>query len=205
MQKLVLATHNLGKIKEFERLLAEHASEIEVLGLSDFPDLPDVAETGKTLSENAFLKSRAIAKFTNLPALADDSGLFVDYLNGAPGIYSARFAGYQGQNASERDQLNIERLLKELRSVPRANRTAKFNCAVAFTNLDLEFEVQEIGTLSGEIAEAAIGDTGFGYDSLFIPQGFEQTLAQLGAGVKDGISHRGLAMRAIVPILSKHL
>ena len=205
MQKLVLATHNQGKIHEFERLLSEHASEIQVLGLSDFPDLPDVAETGKTLSENAFLKSRAVAKFTNLPALADDSGLFVDYLNGAPGIYSARFAGYQGQNANERDRLNIERLLKELRSVPKANRTAQFNCAVAFTNLDLEFEVQEIGTLSGEIAEAAIGDSGFGYDSLFIPQGFEQTLAQLGAGVKDRISHRGLAMRAIVPSLSKHL
>ena len=205
MQKLVLATRNQGKIKEFERLLTEHASEIQVLGLSDFPDMPDVAETGKTLSENAFLKSRAIAKFTNLPALADDSGLFVDYLNGAPGIYSARFAGYQGQNASERDRLNIERLLRELRNVPKANRKAQFNCAVAFTNLNLEFEVQEIGTLSGEIAEAAIGDAGFGYDGVFIPQGFEQTLAQLGAGVKDRISHRGLAMRAIVASLSKHL
>ena len=205
MQRLVLATHNQGKIQEFERLLSEHASEIQVLGLSDFPDLPDVAETGKTLSENAFLKSRAVAKFTNLPALADDSGLFVDYLNGAPGIYSARFAGYQGQNANERDRLNIERLLRELRNVPKANRKAQFNCAVAFTNPNLDFEVQEIGTLSGEIAEAAIGDSGFGYDSLFIPQGFEQTLAQLGAGVKDRISHRGLAMRAIVPSLSKHL
>jgi len=205
LQKLVLATRNQGKIKEFERLLAQHASEIQVLGLSDFPDMPDVAETGKTLSENAFLKSRAIAKFTNLPALADDSGLFVDYLNGAPGIYSARFAGYQGQNASERDRLNIERLLRELRNVPKEKRKAQFKCAVAFTNLNLEFEVQEIGTLSGEIAEAAIGDAGFGYDSVFIPQGFEQTLAQLGAGVKDRISHRGLAMRAIVASLSKHL
>jgi XTP/dITP diphosphohydrolase len=205
LQKLVLATRNQGKIKEFERLLAQHASEIQVFGLSDFPDMPDVAETGKTLSENAFLKSRAIATFTNLPALADDSGLFVDYLNGAPGIYSARFAGYQGQNTSERDRLNIERLLRELRNVPKANRKAQFNCAVAFTNLNLEFEVQEIGTLSGEIAEAAIGDAGFGYDGVFIPQGFEQTLAQLGAGVKDRISHRGLAMRAIVPSLSKHL
>lgn len=205
MRKLVLATHNQGKVDEFKRLLAEHASDVTVLGLADFPDMPDVAETGNTLIENAFLKSRAIAKFTNLPALADDSGLFVDYLNGAPGIYSARFAGYQGQIASERDRLNIEKLLKELKNVARPDRKAQFNCAVVFTNLNLDFEAQEIGKLSGEIAEAPIGEAGFGYDSLFIPDGFEQTLAQLGAGVKDRISHRGLAMRAIVPTLSVHL
>jgi XTP/dITP diphosphohydrolase len=205
LRKLVLATHNQGKVDEFKRLLAEHASDVTVLGLADFPDMPDVAETGNTLIENAFLKSRAIAKFTNLPALADDSGLFVDYLNGAPGIYSARFAGYQGQIASERDRLNIEKLLKELKNVARPDRKAQFNCAVVFTNLNLDFEAQEIGKLSGEIAEAPIGEAGFGYDSLFIPDGFEQTLAQLGAGVKDRISHRGLAMRAIVPTLSVHL
>lgn len=205
MRKLVLATHNQGKVDEFKRLLAQHASDVTVLGLADFPDMPDVAETGNTLIENAFLKSRAIAKFTNLPALADDSGLFVDYLNGAPGIYSARFAGYQGQIASERDRLNIEKLLKELKNVARPDRKAQFNCAVVFTNLNLDFEAQEIGKLSGEIAEAPIGEAGFGYDSLFIPDEFEQTLAQLGAGVKDRISHRGLAMRAIVPTLSVHL
>ncbi len=205
MRKLVLATHNQGKVDEFKRLLAQHASDVTVLGLADFPDMPDVAETGNTLIENAFLKSRAIAKFTNLPALADDSGLFVDYLNGAPGIYSARFAGYQGLIASERDRLNIEKLLKELKNVARPDRKAQFNCAVVFTNLNLDFEAQELGKLSGEIAEAAIGEAGFGYDSLFIPDGFEQTLAQLGAGVKDRISHRGLAMRAIVPTLSVHL
>lgn len=205
MRKLVLATHNQGKVDEFKRLLAQHASDVTVLGLADFPDMPDVAETGNTLIENAFLKSRAIAKFTNLPALADDSGLFVDYLNGAPGIYSARFAGYQGLIASERDRLNIEKLLKELKNVARPDRKAQFNCAVVFTNLNLNFEAQELGKLSGEIAEAPIGEAGFGYDSLFIPDGFEQTLAQLGAGVKDRISHRGLAMRAIVPTLSVHL
>jgi XTP/dITP diphosphohydrolase len=205
LRKLVLATHNQGKVDEFKRLLAQHASDVTVLGLADFPDMPDVAETGNTLIENAFLKSRAIAKFTNLPALADDSGLFVDYLNGAPGIYSARFAGYQGLIASERDRLNIEKLLKELKNVARPDRKAQFNCAVVFTNLNLDFEAQEIGKLSGEIAEAPIGEAGFGYDSLFIPDGFEQTLAQLGAGVKDRISHRGLAMRAIVPTLSVHL
>lgn len=205
MRKLVLATHNQGKIAEFKRLLAEHASDVTILSLADFPNMPDVAETGETLIENAFLKSRAIAKFTNLPALADDSGLFVDYLNGAPGIYSARFAGYQGEIASERDRLNIEKLLQELGNLPRSDRQAQFTCAVVFTNLNLDFEAQEIGRLSGEIAEAAIGDAGFGYDSLFVPVGFEQTLAQLGAGVKDGISHRGVAMRAIMPTLSLHL
>ena len=205
MRKLILATQNKGKIAEFERLLAEHASDIKVLGLIDFPDMPDVAETGETLSENAFLKARAIAKFAKLPALADDSGLFVDYLNGKPGVYSARFGGYKGIDAKERDLVNISKLLAELTDVPAEKRGAQFRCVVAFVNPDSNFEHEELGELKGQISLQPAGSEGFGYDPIFLPNNFEQTLAQLGAGVKDQISHRGQALRAIAPILNQHL
>ena len=205
MRKLILATQNKGKIAEFERLLAEYASDIKVLGLADFPDMPDVAETGETLSENAFLKARAIANFAKLPALADDSGLFVDYLAGAPGVYSARFGGYTGSDSAQRDLVNIDKLLTELKDVAPENRGAQFKCVVAFCNLESNFEQEELGELPGKIAFEPAGNEGFGYDPIFIPINFEQTLAQLGAGVKDGISHRGHALRAIAPILNKHL
>ena len=205
MRKLILATQNKGKIAEFERLLAEHASDIKVLGLADFPDMPDVAEIGETLSANAFLKARAIAKFAKLPALADDSGLFVDYLNGKPGVYSARYGGYKGIDAKERDLVNISKLLTELTEVPAEKRGAQFRCVVAFVNPDSNFEHEELGELKGQISLQPAGDEGFGYDPIFLPNNFDQTLAQLGAGVKDRISHRGQALRAIAPILNQHL
>ncbi len=205
MRSLVLATQNLGKIAEFERLLAEHASDINVLGLTDFPDMPDVIESGKTLSENAFLKARAISKFANLPALADDSGLFVDYLDGQPGVYSARYGGYQGNDAKERDLTNINKLLIELNDVPNEKRTAQFKCVVAFVNPASGFEHEEMGELPGHISLRPAGNQGFGYDPIFIPINFVQSLAQLGAGVKDRISHRGQALRLIAPTLNLHL
>ncbi len=205
MRSLVLATQNQGKIAEFERLLAEHASDINVLGLTDFPDMPDVIESGKTLSENAFLKARAISKFANLPALADDSGLFVDYLDGQPGVYSARYGGYQGNDAKERDLTNINKLLIELNDVPNEKRTAQFKCVVAFVNPASGFEHEEMGELPGHISLQPAGNQGFGYDPIFIPINFVQSLAQLGAGVKDRISHRGQALRLIAPTLNLHL
>ena len=205
MRSLILATQNQGKIAEFERLLAEHAGDIKVLGLADFPDMPDVIESGKTLSENAFLKARAIAEFAKLPALADDSGLFVDYLDGKPGVYSARFGGYEGHDAKERDLININKLLGELNDVPAEQRGAQFKCVVAFVNPARDFEHEEIGELPGMIAVQPAGDDGFGYDPIFIPKDFDQSLAQLGAGVKDRISHRGQALRSIAPILNQHL
>ncbi len=205
MRSLVLATQNQGKIAEFERLLAEHASDINVLGLTDFPDMPDVIESGKTLSENAFLKARAISKFANLPALADDSGLFVDYLDGQPGVYSARYGGYQGNDAKERDLTNINKLLIELNDVPNEKRTAQFKCVVAFVNPASGFEHEEMGELPGHISLRPAGNQGFGYDPIFIPINFVQSLAQLGAGVKDRISHRGQALRLIAPTLNLHL
>lgn len=205
MRTLILATQNKGKIAEFERLLAENASDIKVLGLADFPDMPDVIESGETLSENAFLKARAIAEFANLPALADDSGLFVDYLGGKPGVYSARFGGYEGNDAKERDLINIKKLLIELKDVPAQQRGAQFKCVVAFVNPANNFEHEELGDLPGMIAAQPVGNDGFGYDPIFTPNNFDQTLAQLGAGVKDRISHRGQALRSIAPILNQHL
>ena len=205
MRKLILATQNKGKIAEFERLLAEHASDIQVLGLTDFPDMPDVEESGQTLSENAFLKARAIANFAKLPALADDSGLFVDFLSGKPGVFSARFGGYVGNDAKQRDLININKVLTALIDAPVEKRGAQFKCVVAFANPESNFEHEELGELKGQITLQPAGNAGFGYDPIFTPINFEQTLAELGAGVKDRISHRGQALRAIAPILNQHL
>ena len=208
MRQLVLATKNLGKIAEFDRLLNQFASDIKVLGLSDYPDMPEVEETGKTLSENARLKAKAISHFTNLPALADDSGLFIDALNGQPGIYSARFSGYEGTDSGQRDLANINKVLELLKDVPEPKRGAQFKAVVAFykSNIDGSFlEKEELGVLAGEIISRAQGDGGFGYDPIFSPNDFDQTLAELSPRVKDEVSHRGIALRAIAPFLRDHL
>jgi XTP/dITP diphosphohydrolase len=208
MRKLVLATKNLGKIAEFERLLSEFTPDIKVLGLSDFPDMPEVVESGKTLNENARLKAKAICEFTKLPALADDSGLFIDALGGQPGIYSARWAGFEGVDAKMRDLANINKALEELKDVPMGSRGAQFKAVVAFCrqNLDSSFlEKDELGVLSGQILTQPIGSAGFGYDPIFSPDQFDQSLAQLPPRVKDEVSHRGIALRAIAPFLRDHL
>jgi XTP/dITP diphosphohydrolase len=208
MRRLVLATKNKGKIVEFERLLNQHAQLIKVLGLSDFPDMPDVTESGKTLSENAKLKAKSISIATNLPCLADDSGLFIDALAGDPGIYSARWAGYEGSDSGERDRMNIEKVLTQLKDVPVQKRGAQFKAVVAFykpTADGLAIEKEELGVMPGEIVLAPLGDGGFGYDPIFKPTGFDQTLAQLSPGVKDEVSHRGIAFRAITPFLLSNL
>jgi XTP/dITP diphosphohydrolase len=208
MRKLVLATKNLGKIAEFERLLSEFTPDIKVLGLSDFPDMPEVVESGKTLNENARLKAKAICEFTKLPALADDSGLFIDALGGQPGIYSARWAGFEGVDAKMRDLANINKALEELKDVPKGSRGAQFRSVVAFCrqNLDSSFlEKEELGVLSGQILTQPIGSAGFGYDPIFSPDQFDQSLAQLPPRVKDEVSHRGIALRAIAPFLRDHL
>ena len=208
MRKLVLATKNLGKIAEFERLLSQFTPDIKVLGLSDFPDMPEVVESGKTLNENARLKAKAICEFTKLPALADDSGLFIDALGGQPGIYSARWAGFEGVDAKMRDLANINKALEELKDVPKGSRGAQFKAVVAFCrkNLDSSFlEKEELGVLSGQILTQPIGSAGFGYDPIFSPDQFDQSLAQLPPRVKDEVSHRGIALRAIAPFLRDHL
>ena len=198
MRKLVLATQNNGKIKEFERLLAEFVSDIQVLGLRDFPDMPDIEETGKTFLENSLLKARGICEFTGLPALADDSGLCIDYLNGDPGIYSARWSGVHGDDAA-----NIAKVLLQLEGVPPKDRSAHFKCEVALVfpsgHKNQGLEISESGKLLGSITRSPRGIAGFGYDPIFQPDGAELTLGEFAHGEKDKISHRGIAMRAIAP------
>jgi XTP/dITP diphosphohydrolase len=170
--------------------------------------MPEVEESGKTLSENARLKAKAISQFTNLPALADDSGLFIDALNGQPGIYSARFSAYAGSDSKERDLANIKKVLELLKDVPEQERGAQFKSVVAFykpSNDGVVVEKEELGVLAGEIISRPRGDAGFGYDPIFSPNDFDQSLAELSPGVKDEISHRGIALRAIAPFLRDHL
>ena len=192
--KLVLATKNPGKVIEFRRILEEFGAEnLLVVGLDEFPEIGDVEETGKSFEENSLLKARTICKTTGLPALADDSGICVDALNGAPGIYSARYSG-------EGDAANNAKLLKELADVPDEKRSAYFVCVAAFVRPD-GFERVEEGRFYGKILHEVKGTGGFGYDPLFQPEGLNRSSAQLSAEEKDAISHRGIALRAIAPFI----
>ena len=192
--KLVLATKNSGKVIEFRRILEEFgASDMEVLGLDAFPEIGDIEETGTTFEENSLLKARTICELTGLPALADDSGICVDALGGAPGLYSARYSG-------NGDAANNQKLLGELKDVPDEKRTAYFICVAAFVRPD-GFEKVEEGRFYGKILHEVIGAGGFGYDPLFQPDGLNCSSAELSAEEKDAISHRGKAMRAIAPYI----
>ena len=202
--KIVLATRNLGKVQEFERLFEEFNAEaerqnhgrVEILGLKDFPEMPDVEENGSTLLENSLLKARAIATFSGLPSLADDSGLFVDILNGDPGIYSARWAGEHGNDAANTAKVLSQ--VAELRSRPSFTDRAAFRTVVSLVfPEDMNAPIIETGEMVGRIIEAPRGEFGFGYDPIFIPEGFDRTSAELFPAEKDAISHRGKAMRAI--------
>ena len=203
-KKIVLATRNLGKVEEFERMLRAANLEIEVLGLRDFPDMPDVEETGATFAENAQLKAHQISEYTGLPALADDSGLCVDALGGAPGIYSARWAGVHGD-----DKANLEKVLREIQEISNPTYGARFRCAVVLAlpagHASGVREVVREGEIVGQILLTPRGTNGFGYDPIFQPDGYTQTTAELPAEVKDQISHRGRALQAIIPELEKIL
>ena len=191
-QRLVLATRNRGKVEEFRRILAGHP-EIELVGLDSYPDMPDVDETADSFEGNALLKAHAVARFTGCPAIADDSGLCVDALNGAPGIFSARFAGEHGD-----DKANNRKLLQELSSVPDHLRTAHFVCVAAFADPDGN-EFYERAHFEGEILHEERGENGFGYDPLFRPRGQSRTSAEMSSHEKDAVSHRGKALRALAP------
>ena len=192
--KLVLATKNQGKIIEFRRILSElGATELEVVGLESFPEIQDIEETGNTFEENSLLKARTVSKLTGLAALADDSGICVDALNGAPGIYSARYSG-------NGDAANNEKLLNELISVPDSKRSAYFICVAALVKPD-GFEKVTEGRFHGKILHEVRGSGGFGYDPLFQPEGLNCSAAELSAHEKDAISHRGIALRAIAPFI----
>jgi len=194
--RLVLATANQHKLLELTRILEAGRVEVELAGLSDFPGAPEVAETGATFDENALLKARAMAEFTGLPAVADDSGLCVDALNGMPGVLSARWSGRHGD-----DEANLRLVLGQLSDVPDERRGAQFVCSAALV-LPLGKEHVSEGTVYGRLIHEPRGTNGFGYDPIFVPDGSEMTTAEMDPAAKDAISHRGRALRALAPVIA---
>ena len=192
-EPLVLATRNAAKLRELARILGE---QVPLAGLDAFPGAPDVPETGATFEENALLKARAIAQYTHLPAVADDSGLCVDALNGMPGVLSARWAGGHGD-----DKANLDLVLAQIAAVPDTRRGARFVCAAAL--VDGAREVVVTGTVAGRLIRERRGSGGFGYDPIFLPDGFEETTAEMTPEAKDAISHRGRAFRALAPFITR--
>lgn len=196
MKKIVLASSNKGKVREFAQLLAPLA--LEVVPQSEF-DVPDIEETGLSFVENAILKARNAAQHTGLPAIADDSGLEVDALNGAPGIYSARYAG---TGASDSD--NLEKLLTELNRLGEVPRTARFQCLMVYVRHALDpTPLICQGTWEGVITESPQGENGFGYDPVFYVISDKCTAAQLPAERKNALSHRGQALQCLLDKLAK--
>jgi XTP/dITP diphosphohydrolase len=199
VSKVVLATRNAGKLLELHRILDAAGLDIQLVGMDAFPDVPDVVETGATFVDNALLKARAAYEATGLLAVADDSGLAVDALNGMPGVLSARWAGRHGD-----DRANLDLVLGQLTDVPDERRGAAFICAAAAVGPDGAEAVAE-GLMEGVLIREPRGTNGFGYDPIFLPYGFEVTTAQMSDADKDAISHRGKAFRAMAPLLAELL
>jgi XTP/dITP diphosphohydrolase len=193
--QVVLATKNRHKLDELHRILMGAGLDVELLGIDAFPDLPDIPETESSFAGNALLKAREIARITGLPAIADDSGLCVDALNGMPGIFSARWSGRHGDDAA-----NLALLLGQLSDVPERRRTAAFHCAAAIALPDGTERVVE-GTVEGAIIREPRGTNGFGYDPIFVPLGRDVTTAEMPSEEKDAISHRGRALEALAPVV----
>ena len=183
--EIILATHNLDKSKELQESLRD--SKIKILTLSDFPEIGEIVEDGNSLEENAFIKSRTVFNLTNIPTISDDTGLEVDALNGAPGIYSARYAGI---NASYTD--NVNKMLNQLKNVDKNLRTATFKTVVTFVSNDLEL-VSE-GSVKGFITEKPFGNSGFGYDPIFYVIEKNKTFSEMNINEKKECSHRGKAI-----------
>jgi XTP/dITP diphosphohydrolase len=197
--RLLLATRNAGKLAELQRLLTEAVPGVEVVGLADVEEYPEVPETGATFAENALLKAREAVKYTGLPAIADDSGLTVDALNGMPGILSARWSGRHGD-----DEANTALLLGQLADVPDERRGGAFVCAAALVTPDGTERVLE-RQWRGAVVREKRGSNGFGYDPVFVPEGLEITSAELEPAEKDARSHRGQAFAALVPVIAELL
>ncbi|MGW6679669.1 RdgB/HAM1 family non-canonical purine NTP pyrophosphatase [[Kitasatospora] papulosa] len=195
MTRLILATRNAGKITELHAILADAGLTHDLVGADAYPDVPDVKETGVTFAENALLKAHALAQATGHPAVADDSGLCVDVLGGAPGIFSARWAGAHGN-----DRANLDLLLAQLGDIDDPHRGAYFACAAALALPDGTERVVE-GRLTGTLRTAPAGAYGFGYDPILQPDGETRTCAELTPDEKNAISHRGKAFRALVPVV----
>ena len=192
--KLVLATHNDGKILEMQYALKDIS--VDVITLKDFPYIDEIPETGQTLLEDAFIKAKTVFNETGLPSLADDTGLEIDALSGEPGVYSARYAG---ENASYLD--NCAKVLSKLDGVRPENRTARFRTIMAFVGKDKKFHCE--GNVNGLIIDEMIGHNGFGYDPIFYYPKLEKTFAELKKDEKNSISHRGKALRNFCEILKK--
>jgi XTP/dITP diphosphohydrolase len=194
--RLVLATANPHKLIELTRILAAGHVDVDLAGLADFPGAPEVAETGATFAENALLKARAIAAFAGVPAVADDSGLCVDALNGMPGVLSARWSGRHGD-----DQENLRLVLAQLSDVPDERRGAHFACSAALVLPGGREHVSE-GIVRGSLVREPRGQNGFGYDPIFVPENSTVTTAEMSAADKDKISHRGKALRGLAPVIA---
>ena len=196
LNKVVLATHNPGKLRELRALLSE--TDLECKSQAEY-QVPEVPETGQTFFENALIKARNSCRYTGLPSIADDSGLVVDCLQGAPGVHSARFAG---EKATDSD--NLKKLLRAVREFSAEERTARFQCAMVY--LRSEFDPSpliSVGTWEGCITMTARGNHGFGYDPVFLVIGLKRTAAELEPQEKNRLSHRGQALRQLVEQLRK--
>jgi XTP/dITP diphosphohydrolase len=197
--RLLLATRNQGKLAELRRLLHDAVPGVEVVGLVDVREYPEAPETGATFADNALLKAREAVRHTGLPAVADDSGITVDALNGMPGVLSARWSGRHGD-----DDANTALLLGQLADVPDERRGAAFVCAAGLVTPDGAERVIE-RQWRGSVLREKRGSNGFGYDPVFLPEGLDRTAAELEPAEKDARSHRGQAFAALVPVVAEVL
>ena len=196
IKELVIATHNNDKKTEMQYALKD--LEVKILSLDSFPEIGEIEESGSTLLENSFIKAKEVYRKTGIPTLADDTGLEVEFLNGAPGIYSARYAG---KNVTYED--NVKKLLSELSGVEKKLRVAQFRTVISFFSAKKELWVD--GRIEGIITEKPIGEKGFGYDSVFFVPDRDLTFAQMGREEKNKISHRGLALKKMVKLLKENI
>lgn len=196
LNTIVLATHNKDKREELQEALSEFT--VKILSLNDFPFIGEIEEVGQTLLENSMIKAKTVHNLTQLPVIADDTGLEVEALNGAPGIYSARYAG---EDVTYED--NVNKLLAEMENIPLENRKAQFRTVISFVDKDRELWTE--GTIKGIIGESAKGKNGFGYDPVFFVPELEKTFSELSIGEKNKISHRGLAMKKFRILLREYI
>ena len=196
IKELIIATHNNDKKTEMQYALKD--LEVKILSLDSFPEIGEIEESGSTLLENSFIKAKEVYRKTGIPTLADDTGLEVEFLNGAPGVYSARYAG---KNVTYED--NVKKLLSELSGVEKKLRVAQFRTVISFFSAKKELWVD--GRIEGIITEKPIGEKGFGYDSVFFVPDRDLTFAQMGKEEKNKISHRGLALKKMVKLLNKNI
>jgi XTP/dITP diphosphohydrolase len=195
--RLVLATRNAHKVGELQAILTSIGVDVSLVGMDAYPDLPDVVEDGLTFAANASKKARVAAEATGLPAVADDSGLCVDALNGMPGVFSARWAGTHSDDAA-----NLALVLAQISDVPDEHRGGRFECAAALVLASGEERVTQ-GRIDGVLIREPRGTGGFGYDPAFVPHGYEVTTAEMAPEAKNAISHRGRAFRELAPFIDE--